>query len=94
MTPAGIEPTTIRFVAQHLNHCATAVPIHTVRTVKFQSKVAQHFLHRFGIMTTSEITLKARYVHEQTHLITGKQYREWTVSLPIVTACRQMNVFS
>ena len=27
MTPAGIEPTTIRFVAQHLNHCATAVPI-------------------------------------------------------------------
>ena len=27
MTPAGIEPATFRFVAQHLNHCATAVPI-------------------------------------------------------------------
>jgi len=26
LTPAGIEPATIRFVAQHLNHCATAVP--------------------------------------------------------------------
>ena len=26
MTPAGIEPVTFRFVAQHLNHCATAVP--------------------------------------------------------------------
>jgi len=26
MTPSGIEPTTFRFVAQHLNHCATAVP--------------------------------------------------------------------
>ena len=26
MTPAGIEPATSRFVAQHLNHCATAVP--------------------------------------------------------------------
>jgi len=26
LTPAGIEPTTFRFVAQHLNHCATAVP--------------------------------------------------------------------
>jgi len=26
MTPAGIEPTTFLFVAQHLNHCATAVP--------------------------------------------------------------------
>ena len=26
MTPCGIEPTTFRFVAQHLNRCATAVP--------------------------------------------------------------------
>jgi len=26
MTPAGIEPATIRFVARRLNHCATAVP--------------------------------------------------------------------
>jgi len=26
MTPAGIEPATFRFVTQHLNHCATAVP--------------------------------------------------------------------
>jgi hypothetical protein len=23
MTPSGIEPTTFRFVAQYLNHCAT-----------------------------------------------------------------------
>ena len=27
MTPAGIEPATFWFVAQHLNHCATAVLI-------------------------------------------------------------------
>jgi len=26
MTPSGIEPATFRFVVQHLNHCATAVP--------------------------------------------------------------------
>jgi len=26
LTPAGIGPATFRFVAQHLNHCATAVP--------------------------------------------------------------------
>ena len=26
MTPVGIEPATFRLVAQHLNHCATAVP--------------------------------------------------------------------
>jgi len=27
MTPSGIETATFRFVAQHLNHCVTAVPI-------------------------------------------------------------------
>jgi len=26
MTPSGIEPATFRFVAQHLNRYATAVP--------------------------------------------------------------------
>ena len=26
MTQAGIEPATFLFVAQHLNHCASAVP--------------------------------------------------------------------
>ena len=25
MTPSGIEPTTFRFVVQHLNHCATSI---------------------------------------------------------------------
>ena len=28
MTPAGIEPATFRFSAQHLNHCATAASIY------------------------------------------------------------------
>jgi len=26
MRPSGIEPATFQFVAQHLNHCATAFP--------------------------------------------------------------------
>jgi len=29
LTPAGIETATFRFVAQHLNDCATAVPLTT-----------------------------------------------------------------
>jgi len=33
MTPAGIEPATFRFVAQRLNHYATAVPLHTVSSI-------------------------------------------------------------
>ena len=35
MTPSGIEPATFRFVAQHLNHSATAVPRITVAVVIF-----------------------------------------------------------
>jgi len=31
LTPAGIEPATFRFVAQHLNHFATAVPLESLR---------------------------------------------------------------
>ena len=31
MTSDGIEPATYRFVAQHLNPCATAVPIHNFK---------------------------------------------------------------
>ena len=27
LTPAGIEPATFRIVGQHLNHCATVVPL-------------------------------------------------------------------
>jgi len=34
LTPAAIEPATFRFVAKHLNHCATAVPEEFERYVK------------------------------------------------------------
>ena len=34
MTASGIEPATFRFVAQHLNHCATAVSCYTVYVLK------------------------------------------------------------
>ena len=34
LTPAGIEPAAFRIVAQHLNHCATAVPDLTLANSK------------------------------------------------------------
>jgi len=35
LTPAGIEPATFGFVAQRLNHCATAVPDTHNTTLQF-----------------------------------------------------------
>jgi len=40
MTLSGIEPATFRFVAQHLNHCATAVPTEYHTDVKKPTFVA------------------------------------------------------
>jgi len=38
LTQPGIEPATFRFVAQHLNHCATAVPIIHKETSKLTNE--------------------------------------------------------
>ena len=38
LTPAGILPATFRFVAQHLNHCATAVPREEWASVNEEAK--------------------------------------------------------
>jgi len=41
LTAAGIEPATFRFVAQHLNHCATAVPRRCLGAVAFKLKLSE-----------------------------------------------------
>ena len=42
MTPAGIEPLTFQFVAQHLNHCATTVPFIPSTFVNLNPKLTFH----------------------------------------------------
>ena len=39
LTSAGIEPETFRFVPQHLNHCATAVPYHIIYKNEMKEKM-------------------------------------------------------
>ena len=41
LTPAGIEPATYRFVAQFLNHCATAVPHLAYSLVNIVTELSQ-----------------------------------------------------
>ena len=42
MTPVGFEPATFRFVAQHLNHCATAVPSNVLDPTGNEETSDQH----------------------------------------------------
>jgi hypothetical protein len=45
MTPSEIEPVTLWFVAQYLNHCATAVPVCNINFIKWLSLMTFHLLH-------------------------------------------------
>ena len=51
MTPAGIEPATFRFVAQHLNHCATAFVQCDVGKFSFSRAAAMKFLTGLLVQT-------------------------------------------
>ena len=54
---SGIEPATFRFVAQHLNHRATAVPISVVVQVKMQAINSRLRLHSCGKLHTHILLL-------------------------------------
>jgi hypothetical protein len=42
MTPSGIQPVTFRYVAEYLNHCATAVPSVNNSTMGYTPLVKAH----------------------------------------------------
>ena len=65
MTPSRIEPATFRFVAQHLNHCVTAVlppPTHTqwLEIIKYFKLYAKESLPTSLIVKKQEIYPKPR----------------------------------
>ena len=49
MTPAGIERATFRFVAQHLNHCATADPQFYLERIMFQARAVEKSKYAFYV---------------------------------------------
>ena len=61
MTPSGIEQTTFRFVAQHLNHCATAVPNQVEKHYKSKDR-GSHFFMDLALSDISLlVTLRGKY---------------------------------
>jgi hypothetical protein len=67
MTPAGIESGTFRFVAQHLNHCATAVPICEKYSSCLGSSV--RFISLFIKIQTRQVIYIYIYIHTCTHTL-------------------------
>ena len=62
MTPAGIEPATFQFVAQHLNHCATAVPRHTLYTFLDMTALCLNMVTLFVIYFVSVFVVFFQFV--------------------------------
>jgi len=65
MTPPGIEPATFRFVAQHLNHCATAVPeiLYSVSVLTIRLFTLVVFFNELGF-TDIIVINNAKMLHE------------------------------
>ena len=57
MTPSGIEPATFRFVAQHLNHCATAVQ--GLRSTQPQTEMGKKEFISLGVKCGRRVELTA-----------------------------------
>jgi len=58
MTPSGIEPAMLQFVAQHLNRCATVVPLdgRTLQKIKIKYCKMCQFYHDIWPSTTESAT--------------------------------------
>jgi len=81
MSPFGIEPATFRFVAQHLNHCATAaprIPLGTRFSAPVQTDPGAHpascTVFKWGIPVVF-FSIKKIYVIWQSNTLENYKYR-------------------
>jgi len=100
MTPSGIEPATFRFVAQHLNHCATAVPICVSRILKWilQNEFVNVCFGSLGLGPVTGIfvmfctytftldRLKERLLPQEDCIHTLMPKNEWSLTMDIRSA--------
>ena len=89
MTPSGIEPVTFRFVAQHLNHCATAVLIYVCTWTKYAAFVVKRRrVYRVYMGKSEGKTLLGRPMRRREDNIktylkkTGWKVIDWTALVP------------
>ena len=99
MTPSGIEPATFRFLAQHLNHCATAVPDHVIYNIIYYMVITfmllpKWFTHFSSIRAIpinrnidDEISSSTR---RRANYIAQPWKRFWVNNLMMATAGRNM----
>ena len=87
MTPAGFEPATFRFVAQHLNQCATAVPwryiIYYTNLLPHNGMASVKYLHHLTFGTDHSLVTFATNKDDYTAWWTsnGKIWRFFSVAL-------------
>jgi len=87
MTPPGIEPATLRFVTQHLNHSATAVPnMHMYR----QENLMHSVLMFFSFSKKNSVVIKGLWQYWDRYLlaVTAKGRAQFHVR-PLWDLCRQ-----
>ena len=81
-TPAGIEPATFRFVAQHLNHCATAE-----KTVTYVFDITVWSIHNGTVTVYTHKSVSRETAHRKSAI---KRRRlpacHWVSALPDVLA--------
>ena len=92
MTPAGIEPATFRFVAQHLNHCATAVCCtkkHWLSLYPFQLCLV-HGLLMSGNLNASSDDPKHLWKWKDNYTMSSNVVTNWFIIYLVVLRCPEL----